>query len=160
MISSVKRGLRAGSLLRTVSEQAQMKVQPPTKRRPAGGGSRVRKPRQKAPEGTLADSLYQSLKRAIIENRLHPGTILSEQTIAARNAVSRAPAREALKRLAVNRFVVAKHRVGYVVTSVSVADMDEIFAMRLRLEPMATELAVPRMTPSAFETLEKLASEV
>ena len=38
--------------------------------------------------------------------------------------------------------------------------MDEIFAMRLKLEPMATELAVPRMTRADLEILDMLASEV
>ena len=111
-------------------------------------------------DGTLADALYQSLKRAIIENRLEPGTILSEQTIADRNLVSRAPAREALQRLTVNGFVTTRHRVGYLVTTVSVADMDEIFAMRLTLEPLATELAVPRLTDPDLEILEDLAAQV
>jgi DNA-binding GntR family transcriptional regulator len=111
-------------------------------------------------DGTLADALYQSLKRAIIENRLEPGTILSEQTTAARHSVSRAPAREALKKLAGTGLVTARHRVGYLVTNVSVADMEEIFAMRLQLEPLATELAVPRLTGDDIQTLETLASQV
>ena len=119
-----------------------------------------RKGRRLRAEGTLADALYQSLKRAIIENRLEPGTILTEQTIATRHSVSRAPAREALKRLTVNGFVTTRHRVGYLVTNVSVADMDEIFAMRLSLEPMATELAVPRLSGADLEILEELASQV
>jgi DNA-binding GntR family transcriptional regulator len=132
----------------------------PALKPPPGAKSPGRKGRNLRSGTTLADALYQSLKRAIIENRLEPGTILSEQTIAARHSVSRAPAREALKRLTVNGFVTTRHRVGYLVTNVSVADMDEIFAMRLRLEPMATELAVPRLTSADLEILEELASQV
>ena len=126
----------------------------------AGTPASKRKGRRMRADGTLADALYQSLKRAIIENRLEPGTILSEQTIADRNSVSRAPAREALQRLTVNGFVTTRHRVGYLVTNVSVADMDEIFAMRLALEPLATELAVPRLTDPDLEILEELAGQV
>jgi DNA-binding GntR family transcriptional regulator len=47
--------------------------------------------------------------------------------------------------------------VGYLVTNVSVADLDEIFAVRLALEPLATELAVGTLTETDAAILEKLA---
>lgn len=109
---------------------------------------------------TLAEALYDSLKREIVENRVEPGTILTEHAIAARHSVSRTSAREALKRLVASGFVTARHRVGYLVTHVSVADLDEVFTLRLLLEPVATELAVPRLTKADLEILDRLASSV
>src|SRR6267143_844911 len=87
-------------------------------------------------------------------------TLLTELDVAARFSVSRAPAREALKRLAALGFVRPRARVGYLVTNVSVADLDEIFAMRIQLEPMATQLAVGKMKEADGAILEKLAAGV
>jgi DNA-binding GntR family transcriptional regulator len=110
--------------------------------------------------GNLADHVFQHVKREIVENRLAPDTILAEGPLAARFHVRRAPAREALKRLAELGFVRGVPRVGYIVTSVGVHDYDEIFQMRLVLEPLAAELAVPRLTDADAERLDRTASEV
>jgi DNA-binding GntR family transcriptional regulator len=109
---------------------------------------------------TLAEQLFEQLKREIVENRLESDTLLTELAIAADYSVSRAPAREALKRLAALGFVRPRRRVGYLVTNLSVTDLDEIFAMRLALEPFATELAVTRLTVPDAEILERLAKGV
>jgi DNA-binding GntR family transcriptional regulator len=109
---------------------------------------------------TLAEQLFEQLKREIVENRLESDTLLTELAVAADYSVSRAPAREALKRLATLGFVRPRRRVGYLVTNLSVADLDEIFAMRLALEPVGTELAVGRLTEADAEILGRLADGV
>jgi DNA-binding GntR family transcriptional regulator len=109
---------------------------------------------------TLADGLYESLKRQIVENKIEPGTILTEHGIAALHSVSRAPAREALKRLVASGFASARRRVGYIVPHVSVADVDEVYALRLLLEPAATALAVPRLTEADVAVLDDLAAGI
>jgi DNA-binding GntR family transcriptional regulator len=110
--------------------------------------------------GNLADQVFQAVKREILDTRLRPDTILAEAALAARFHVSRAPAREALKRLAELGFVRAVPRVGYIVTSVSVRDFDEIFQLRFTLEPLATELATKRLTEADAEALSAHAAEV
>lgn len=110
--------------------------------------------------GNLADQVFHQVKREIVENRLPADTILAEGPLAARFDVSRAPAREALKRLAEHGFVRGVPRVGYIVTSVSLRDFDEVFQMRLALEPLAAELAVPRLTEEDAAGLERSAAEV
>jgi DNA-binding GntR family transcriptional regulator len=109
---------------------------------------------------SLADTVFETIKRQIVEYRLLPETILSEATLAAAHDVSRAPAREALQRLEVIGFVRAVPRVGYIVARLSVRDFDEIFAMRLALEPLATEFAVVRMRPGDLDRLGALARAV
>jgi DNA-binding GntR family transcriptional regulator len=109
---------------------------------------------------SLAEQLYDSVKRDIVEHRLPPDTILAEGALAERYGVSRAPAREALKHLATVGFVRVVPRVGYIVTSVRVRDFDEIFALRLVLEPLAVELAVPHLRPVADARLQELAQRV
>ncbi|TAN31810.1 GntR family transcriptional regulator [bacterium] len=104
--------------------------------------------------------MFEQLKREIVENHLESDTLLTELAVAAGYSVSRAPAREALKRLAAVGFVRPRRRVGYLVTNVSLADLDEIFAMRLVLEPLATELAVGRLTEADAAILKRLAEGV
>jgi DNA-binding GntR family transcriptional regulator len=109
---------------------------------------------------SLAEQLYESVKRDIVEHRLEPETIVTEATLADRYGVSRAPAREALKALATLGFVRVVHRVGYIVTGISVRDFDEIFSLRLALEPLAVQLAVPRLRDRDSARLEQLARQV
>jgi len=118
------------------------------------------KVRRRSADRTLAETVFEQLKREIVENRLEADTLLTELDVAAGYSVSRAPAREALKRLANLGFVKPRARVGYLVTTVSMADLDEIFAMRMALEPIATELAVGKMTEADAAVLEKLATGV
>lgn len=108
----------------------------------------------------MAESVFEQLKREIVENRLESDTLLTEMAVAADFSVSRAPAREALKRLAAVGFVRPRRRVGYLVTNVSIADLDDIFAVRFALEPLATELAVARLTETDAAILKKLAEGV
>lgn len=102
-------------------------------------------PVQTAPGESLTDAVYRAVKREIVENRLKPDEILVEGALAERFGVSRAPAREALQRLRRTDLVRAVPRLGYVVTPISLRDYDEIFQMRLALEPLATELATARL---------------
>jgi DNA-binding GntR family transcriptional regulator len=113
-----------------------------------------------AGDQSLANTVFETIKRQIVEYRLRPETILTEAALAAEHDVSRAPAREALQRLAAVGFVRAVPRVGYIVTSLSVRDFDEIFALRMLLEPVATELAVPRLTAKDLDRLRSLARDV
>jgi DNA-binding GntR family transcriptional regulator len=111
-------------------------------------------------DGNLADRVFEAVKRDIVENRLHADEILAEGALAERFEVSRAPAREALQRLAAVGFVRAVPRVGYIVTSVRVRDFDEIFQMRIALEPLATELATERLSDQTATHLDELAAQV
>jgi DNA-binding GntR family transcriptional regulator len=126
----------------------------------AGQRTQARQPIVRDGHTSLAEQLYQSVKRDIVEHCLPPETILTETTLAQRYGVSRAPAREALKRLATFGFVRVVHRVGYIVTAISVRDFDEIFSLRLALEPVAVELAVPRLQDPGASRLEMLARQV
>lgn len=119
-----------------------------------------RRPVVRDGQRSLAEQLYDSVKRDIVEHRLPSDTILTEAALAERYGVSRAPAREALKHLATVGFVRVVQRVGYIVTSVKVRDFDEIFALRLVLEPLAVELAVPQLRPDVDARLEQLARRV
>ncbi|GAA3943455.1 GntR family transcriptional regulator [Microbacterium soli] len=101
---------------------------------------------QDRPEGIgVAQWVFDSLKDEIIQGRIAPGEFLVEGTLASRFTVSRGPAREALQRLSQAGLVKAMPRVGYQVTHVNARDFEEVFVMRLLLEPEATRLATRRI---------------
>jgi DNA-binding GntR family transcriptional regulator len=105
----------------------------------------------------IADRIFESLKRDIIEFRLTPDEIVAERPLAARYGVSKAPIREALKRLETAGLVRAVPRAGYIVSSVNLYDLDEIFDLRRVLEPLATRLATLRASADELERLDELA---
>jgi DNA-binding GntR family transcriptional regulator len=106
----------------------------------------------------LAQSVFERLKRDIVECRLVPEQIVAETPLAARFKVSKGPVREALKRLEQIGFVRAVPRVGYVINGVRVADIDDIFAMRIALEPLAVRLAMARLGEGDLDRLAELAA--
>jgi DNA-binding GntR family transcriptional regulator len=107
----------------------------------------------------LADRVYAALQRQIIEGAVPPESILYEGVLARQYGVSKAPVRVALKRLDLLGLVRSVPRVGYIVTSVGIDDLDEIFAMRLALEPLAAGLAATQATDEELDELELLAYE-
>jgi DNA-binding GntR family transcriptional regulator len=107
----------------------------------------------------LSDRVFAALQRGIIEGTAAPESILCEGTLARHYGVSKAPVRVALKRLDLLGLVRSVPRVGYIVTSVGLGDLEEIFTMRLELEPLAAGLTATRATDSELGALERLAYE-
>jgi DNA-binding GntR family transcriptional regulator len=105
----------------------------------------------------LSDQVFEAIKREIIECRLAPETLVAASALAARYHVSKEPVREALKRLAQIGFVRSLPRVGYIVSTVNVGDFDEVFTMRIALEPLAARLAASRLSEDELAALEDLA---
>ncbi len=102
----------------------------------------------------LAGSVFRQLKADIVACRLLPGTMLGAQQLAERFQTSRTPVHEALKALCQEGLLKVVPRVGYTVTPVTVADIDEIFDLRLSLEVLGAGLAARRVTDQDVRTLE------
>lgn len=88
--------------------------------------------------------VFDVLKREIMSAELPPGTVLVEAAVAERFGVSRGPSREALQRLRRLGMVDAVARMGYVVSAVSLHDLEEIFQLREVLEPLTIKLVTER----------------
>ena len=101
---------------------------------------------------SIGDWLFDALRESIVDGTLPAEYVLVEGTLAQRFGVSRGPAREALQRLQLLGLVRAMPRVGYIVTSVSLRDYDEVFTMRLGLEPISTELATKRIAAGIVDS--------
>jgi len=104
----------------------------------------------------LTDEAYDRIKRAIITCELAPGQQITEEQLAASFAVGRAGVRAALKRLCQENFVLLASRKRYLVAPVTLKHVNELFELRLMLEPPAARRAAGRLTTDAIERLRRL----
>ncbi|MBI3304593.1 MAG: GntR family transcriptional regulator [Deltaproteobacteria bacterium] len=93
---------------------------------------------------TRSDWVYERLKQAIVSGELPPGTRLVATDLAQRWAVSPTPLREAFQRLEGLGLVELCSQRGARVASVSVAEAEEIYELRLVLDPWALRRSLER----------------
>lgn len=100
------------------------------------------------------------LRDLILGGSIPAGARLGEVELAGRLEVSRTPVREALSRLAAEGLVELIPNRGARVAKWTDQDLEQIFELRLRLEPYAVGLAVPRMTGADLDELDELATRL
>ncbi|MET0735536.1 MAG: GntR family transcriptional regulator [Microbacterium sp.] len=105
---------------------------------------------------SLLDRVTDSVRTAILDGELVPGSHVSVPEIARQLNVSRTPAREALLRLQHEGLVRVTPRRGAVVLDASVADLRALFHYREALEGMAARSAATEMTPRAKRALREI----
>ncbi|HEX9789912.1 MAG TPA: GntR family transcriptional regulator [Kiloniellales bacterium] len=115
----------------------------------------VAKP-QPIARASLHDELVARLRDLIVEGELTPGMRVPERALCERFGVSRTPLREALKVLASEGFLHLLPNRGATVTSLTVADMDEVFPVMGALEALAGELACTRITDEQIAEIRAL----
>jgi len=104
-----------------------------------------------AVDATIEDRsllIRESLRNAIIDRRLAPGTKLSEAEVGALFDVSRTVARAALQILAFEGLVKTERNRGAFVSTPSPEEARQIFASRRLIEPGIIAAAVERITPA------------
>jgi len=106
---------------------------------------------------SASENAYDVIKADILTCRHRPGAALYEGDISSKLGVSKTPVREALGALTQEGLVVATPRQGYRVADITLADVQEIFQLRLLLEPAAAELAAERANPEQLQRLRELA---
>jgi DNA-binding GntR family transcriptional regulator len=103
---------------------------------------------------SLAEAGYNSLRNSILSCDILPGTTVTEATVMERLKVSRSTCRLALVRLMQEGFVRSLPRQGYLVVPITLSDVEELFALRLLLEPAAARLAAGRVDAERLLDLE------
>lgn len=104
-------------------------------------------------ESSSTRHIVESLSRAIVEHRLHPGTKLAEQKLADHFGVSRTLVRQALFQLAQNRLVTLEPARGAFVATPSVEEARQLFAVRRMLEAEMTREFVRSVTAAKIKAL-------
>lgn len=90
------------------------------------------------------ETVYAALRSRILSGDLEPGAVLSQVQLARQLGISRTPLREALRRLIAEHLVSGDFNRRMRVSELNLDDLDQIYAMRIALEPVgvAATLAV------------------
>lgn len=97
---------------------------------------------------TIADSVYQKLRRAIVSLELAPATPISENVISGEMGVSRTPVREAILRLTREKLVEVVPKSGTFVARIPLSSLGEAIVVRKALEGVTVRAATAKATPS------------
>lgn len=89
----------------------------------------------------LADEVVDRLRETILHGHLAPGTRLREEHLADALETSRGPVRGALLQLEREGLVVRRPNRGAVVASLSRVDLEEVYSLRLAVEPLVCRWA-------------------
>lgn len=108
---------------------------------------------------TLAEEVYDRVRAGITSGATAPGSRLSIRSLAERLSVSTTPVREALKRLQAEGFVVFGRR-SVTVVSLTAEELHQVFAIRMHLEQLAAEWALPRLRPTDVVDLRAVLAEM
>src|SRR5918992_997027 len=96
----------------------------------------------------LNEQIAARLRDDVLSGRLPAEQRLAQQELAARFHVSRIPVRDALRMLEAEGLVTYHPRMGATVTALTVADLDELYEMRMALEPANARRAVRALVPA------------
>jgi DNA-binding GntR family transcriptional regulator len=105
---------------------------------------------------TLTERVYSTIKEAILDLKLEPGSPLVEDELARQLGTSKTPVRDALFTLERDGLITKIPYKGAYVSEVSLKDATEIFELRAVLEGLAARLATGRFGPADFAEAERL----
>jgi len=103
-----------------------------------------------------SDQAYDLLLAMILDLRIPPGTVVNEQRLADEIGLGRMPVREAVARLAGDRFITVMPRRGTVVTALSLDDILDMFEAREAIECGVAYIAARRASDDDLATLRRL----
>lgn len=97
--------------------------------------------------------VYRLLKARILDGRMRPGDFLSEVDLARQCETSRTPVREACNLLSQEKWIQRIRHKGYVLPSISIRDIIEVYEYRKLLECFNAERAAASATTEEVRAL-------
>lgn len=104
----------------------------------------------------LSTRVLNVLKDAIITMQLQAGQALIERQIALQMGISTTPVRQAIRQLANEGLVTIASNRSAVVRALTPKDIEEIYTLRVRLEPLAIRLAVTQAGDNIIPAVEAI----
>lgn len=95
---------------------------------------------------TAERMVHTILQQRILDGVLRPGERIDLDAIAQELAVSRTPVRTALRQLESEGLVTIYPHRAVMVSELSADDLEQMYAVRIQLEALATQMAVPHLT--------------
>lgn len=115
---------------------------------------------------TLSEQIFSLVRDRIISGSLPVDVAIRQDALAAELGVSKIPLREALVRLEQEGLLTSHANRGFFVRPMTAAEAEEVYALRLKIEPEAVgdaaKLATPndhRIAREALEALDRAAAE-
>ncbi|MGE4318198.1 MAG: GntR family transcriptional regulator [Deferribacterales bacterium] len=108
----------------------------------------------------LSEKIALTIRNNIIKGIIKPGERLVEPKLSEMLGISRTPIREALRLLEMEGFIEIIPRRGAVVTTLTDRDIDDIFVIKMKLEPLASKLAVPHIDKHDLEKMRDLVKKM
>ncbi len=103
---------------------------------------------------TLRERIVSSIRTAIVNGQLKPGTRIAEPELADRFGISRTPIREAFRQLESEGFISVIPRKGAIVASFSAQDVANFYDLKMILEGYAARLSTMTLTESDLAKME------
>ncbi|GAA1846258.1 GntR family transcriptional regulator [Agromyces salentinus] len=126
--------------------------------RPSDDASPRARPGAARPDDAV-EFAYRRVRQAILDGALAPGAILSQVRLAGEFGISRTPLREALGRLEIEGLITSDFNRRVRVSELDLDDFDQIYAIRMTLEPVAIRATIGELEPNEFgELTEHLAA--
>jgi DNA-binding GntR family transcriptional regulator len=95
---------------------------------------------------SLAEKAYITIKKDILTCAFDPGSQVAQSQLVQRYDFGVTPIREALKRLEHDGYLRSIPRYGYVISPITIKDVEDLYEIRLMLEISSVQLAVKRAT--------------
>ena len=105
---------------------------------------------------TKAQAAYQEVRRLIVEGGLLPGSTLNQEALAAELGLSITPLRETLRRLQAEGLAQPSAHGTMSISPLTVTELENLYAVRLQLEPWAAGLVAERASDEDLAHIAKL----
>ncbi|WP_019482283.1 GntR family transcriptional regulator [Arthrobacter sp. TB 23] len=110
--------------------------------------------------GDSSARIAEQLRTMILNGEYRPGARLRQEEVALRFGASRVPVREAFRTLAADGLVTLIANTGAWVSRLSLAECDEVYQTRERVEPLLLRYAMPGIDDEYLDRLASLAAQM
>lgn len=104
----------------------------------------------------LSQQIANSLKEEILSGKYPPGIRIRQEDIAEQFGASRSPVREALRILEADGLINLVAHTGAWISHLSLAECEEMYQLRERIEPLLLRLSIPHITDPLITELQDL----
>ena len=109
---------------------------------------------------TLRERILSTIRAAIVNGEIRPGTRIMEPKLAERFGISRTPIREAIRQLESEGLISVIPRKGAIVASISTQDISNFYELKMILEGHAARLAAKNLTGNDLMKMETVNRQI
>jgi DNA-binding GntR family transcriptional regulator len=111
-------------------------------------------------DGSAGTRIATQLREAILTGAYAPGARIRQEDVAEKFGASRLPVREALRILESDGLVTLIANTGAWVSQLSLAECEEMYQIRERIEPLLLRYSLPQLSMETLDRLQEIADEM